>query len=118
VSGRTAPVQAVDADALRGVMRRHAAGVVVITTGADEPTGFCATSLTSISLEPPTVSFAVAEGSASGRAWAQAEHGLVHMLRADQRELAMHFARSGPQKFAGAARWRPGPHGQPLLDGV
>jgi flavin reductase (DIM6/NTAB) family NADH-FMN oxidoreductase RutF len=105
-------------EALRQVMRHHAAGVVVITTGADEPTGFCATSLTSVSLEPPTVAFAVASRSASGLAWRDARHGLVHVLRADQRSLAARFAGSGPEKFGAPTSWRSGPHGQPLLDGV
>ena len=104
--------------ALRQVMRQHPAGVVVITTGCEEPTGFCSTSLTSISLDPPTVSFAVCARSASGRAWADAEVGLVHFLSADQRDLAARFARSGPEKFANVTRWRAGPEGQPLLEGV
>ena len=113
-----APAWPVTGDRLREVMRQHAAGVVVITTGADEPTGFCATSLTSVCLDPPTVAFAVAAGSASGQAWARAEFGIVHVLRAEQRELAAAFARSGPEKFTHRARWRHGPRGQPLLDGV
>jgi flavin reductase (DIM6/NTAB) family NADH-FMN oxidoreductase RutF len=112
-----APGRATGSD-LRQAMRQHPAGVVVITTGRDEPTGFCATSLTSVSLDPPTVSFAVHASSASGRAWAEAQLGLVHLLSADQRDLAAHFARTGPQKFADTTRWRAGPEGQPLLEGV
>ena len=51
----------VDADVYRSVFRRHAAGVVVITTDAGHgPVGFTATSLVSISLLPPLVSFAIA----------------------------------------------------------
>ncbi|MGL5810929.1 MAG: flavin reductase family protein, partial [Nocardioides sp.] len=109
---------AVSGDTLRRVMRHHAAGVVVITTWCGEPAGFCATSLTSVSLAPPVVSFAVAVESASGRAWATVRHGLVHLLHSDQRELASQFARSGAQKFADRSYWRRGPEGQPLLDGV
>lgn len=112
------PTWSVTADRLREVMRQHAAGVVVITTGTDEPTGFCATSLTSVCLDPPTVAFTVAAGSASGQAWGSAQFGIVHVLRADQRELAAAFARSGPEKFTDQGTWRPGPHGQPLLYGV
>ncbi|MGL5825344.1 MAG: flavin reductase family protein [Nocardioides sp.] len=105
-------------DTLRSVMRHHAASVVIITTSDGEPSGFCATSLTSVSLTPPIVSFAVASASAAGRAWATARHGLVHLLRADQGALAARFARSGSHKFARPTSWRAGPAGQPLLDGV
>src|SRR4051794_850221 len=104
------------AERLRMVMRRHAAGVVVITSDVGEPTGFCATSLTSVSLRPPTVAFAVHSDSASGVAWRTSSHGIVHLLRADQHELAAAFARPGPDKFDGG--WSAGPEGQPLLDGV
>src|SRR6476660_4021360 len=79
----------------RATMRSHAAGVSVITTYRDGPVGFCATSLSSVSLNPPIVSFAVSCGSASGRAWATAQHGIVHLLSADQAALALSFARPG-----------------------
>jgi flavin reductase (DIM6/NTAB) family NADH-FMN oxidoreductase RutF len=105
-------------EVLRSIMRQHCAGVAVITTGAEEPIGFCATSLSSVSLEPPTICFAVATESVSGRAWRDAVHGIVHLLRSDQAAVASAFARSGPGKFAGAVGWRCGPCGQPLLDNV
>ena len=40
-------------------MRHHAKGVTVITAGTEVPIGFCATSLASVSLDPPIVSFTV-----------------------------------------------------------
>jgi flavin reductase (DIM6/NTAB) family NADH-FMN oxidoreductase RutF len=112
------PAGVVRPDVLRATMRQHCAGVTVITTSHQGPAGFCATSLTSVSLEPPTICFAVAVGSASGQAWQSASHGIVHLLRADQTEVASAFARSGPGKFAGSDGWRWGPGGQPLLDDV
>lgn len=101
-------------------MRRHAAGVAVITTcdGGGGPVGFCATSLTSVSLQPPTVGFWVDVNSTSGRAWRSAAHGIVHLLRSDQSDVASTFAVSGPDKFAGPIAWRWGPGRQPLLDNV
>jgi len=107
----------VPAHVLRATMRQHAAGVAVITTSDGGPVGFCATSLTSVSLEPPTVSFAVIRESTSGRAWRSADYGIVHLLRQDQAAVAAAFARTGPEKFAGVG-WRWGPHGLPLLDSV
>jgi flavin reductase (DIM6/NTAB) family NADH-FMN oxidoreductase RutF len=102
----------------RTTMRQHSAGVAVITTRDAGPVGFCATSLSSVSLEPPTICFAVDLGSASGRAWRRAPYGIVHLLRSDQAALASAFARPGPDKFTSLAGWRWGPAGQPLLDDV
>jgi flavin reductase (DIM6/NTAB) family NADH-FMN oxidoreductase RutF len=99
-------------------MRQHCAGVAVITTRGAGPVGFCATSLSTVSLEPPTISFAVDLGSTSGRAWQSAPLGIVHLLRSDQAAVASAFARSGPDKFTGPVSWRWGPEGQPLLDDV
>ncbi len=106
--------------ALRLTMRKHAAGVSVITTcdAGGGPVGFCATSLTSVSLQPPTVSFTVNVSSVSGQAWRNTTHGLIHLLRSDQADVASAFAVSGPDKFAGPVGWRWGPSGQPLLDNV
>ena len=103
---------------LRATMRQHCAGVAVITTRDAGPVGFCATSLSTVSLEPPTISFAVDLGSTSGRAWRSAPVGLVHLLGSDQAAVAAAFARSGPDKFTGPVSWRWGPAGQPLLDHV
>lgn len=104
--------------AFRAAMRQHGAGVAVITTWDDGPAGFCATSLSSVSLDPPMVSFAVAADSGSGRAWRTARPGIVHLLRSDQADLAVAFARPGAGKFARPVSWRRGPAGQPLLAGV
>lgn len=104
--------------ALAPIMRQHSAGVAIVTTRDEEPVGFCATSLSSVSLDPPTISFSVAVGSRSGRAWQRADLGIVHLLRSDQVAVASAFARSGPDKFGGAVVWRWGPGDQPLLDNV
>jgi flavin reductase (DIM6/NTAB) family NADH-FMN oxidoreductase RutF len=110
------PVGLVRPDELRATMRQHAAGVAVITTRQGGPVGFCATSLCTVSLEPPTVCFTVTVGSASGEAWRSAQHGIVHLLRSDQAAVASAFARPGPDKFADPAAWRWGPGGLPLLE--
>lgn len=104
---------------LRSVFRRHAAGVAVITArGADGPVGFTATSLTSVSAEPPMLSFGIGTGSSCWPTVARAGHVGVHLLGEHQRELAATFARSGADRFGAPTAWREGPEGVPVLDGV
>ncbi|MGW1541659.1 flavin reductase family protein [Streptomyces sp. NPDC002309] len=114
-----APVRSAAPGLLRAVFRRHAAGVAVITArGAAGPVGFTATSLTSVSAEPPLVSFGTGTGSSSWPALSVAGHVGVHILGEHQRELAATFARSGADRFAAPTGWREGPEGVPVLDGV
>ncbi|WP_328540101.1 flavin reductase family protein [Streptomyces sp. NBC_00344] len=103
---------------LRSVFRRHAAGVAVITAAGERPVGFTATSLSSVAAEPPLISFGAGTGSSSWPVLGAAEHVGVHILGEHQQELAATFARSGTDRFAAPTRWRNGPSGVPLLDGV
>ncbi|MFE5142458.1 flavin reductase family protein [Streptomyces fagopyri] len=104
---------------LRSVFRRHAAGVAVITAqGGEGPVGFTATSLTSVSAEPPIVSFGVGSGASSWPAISESDHVGVHILGEHQRELAATFARSGADRFGAPTRWRAGPERVPVLDDV
>ncbi|MFJ7770036.1 flavin reductase family protein [Streptomyces sp. NPDC097107] len=114
----TAPRRAA-ADLLRSAFRRHAAGVAVITARGDAgPVGFTATSLTSVSAEPPLLSFGIGTGSSSWPAVSEAEYVGVHLLGDHQEDLAATFARSGADRFAAPTAWREGPEGVPVLAGV
>ncbi|MFE0819763.1 flavin reductase family protein [Streptomyces sp. NPDC058807] len=116
--GLTAPPPAT-AELLRSAFRRHAAGVAVITARGDAgPVGFTATSLTSVSAEPPLLSFGIGTGSSSWPAVSSAEYVGVHVLGEHQEEVAATFARSGADRFAAPTAWRDGPEGVPVLDGV
>jgi flavin reductase (DIM6/NTAB) family NADH-FMN oxidoreductase RutF len=106
-------------DLLRSVFRRHAAGVAVITASGDAgPVGFTATSLASVSAEPPMLSFGIGTGASSWPAISRAEHVGVHILGEHQEELAATFARSGADRFAAPTVWHEGPEGVPVLDDV
>jgi flavin reductase (DIM6/NTAB) family NADH-FMN oxidoreductase RutF len=107
------------ADLFRSAFRRHAAGVAVITARGDAgPVGFTATSLASVSAEPPLLSFGIGTGSSSWPAVSAAEYVGVHVLGEHQEGLAATFARSGADRFAAPTAWREGPEGVPVLDGV
>ncbi|QMV23625.1 flavin reductase [Streptomyces sp. SCUT-3] len=97
---------------LRRTLRRHAAGVTIITVAG--PAGFTATSFTSVSLEPPLVSFCVASAASVAGAVQRADRFAVHLLGPDDAELADRFARSGVDRFAGTAGAY-GPDGLPVL---
>ncbi|WP_367039325.1 flavin reductase family protein [Streptomyces sp. Je 1-332] len=106
-------------DLLRSVFRRHAAGVAVITAqGPGGPVGFTATSLVSVSAEPPMLSFGIGTKASSWPAVSEAEHVGVHILGEHQLDLATTFARSGADRFGAGTRWYEGPEGVPVLDGT
>ncbi|MFG3552524.1 flavin reductase family protein [Streptomyces sp. NPDC047725] len=86
---------------LRRTLRRHAAGVTVITVPG--PAGFTATSFSSVSLDPALISFCVARGASVAAAVGRADRFAVHLLGADDAGLAERFARSGVDRFAGTA---------------
>ncbi|WP_416955587.1 flavin reductase family protein [Streptomyces sp. Agncl-13] len=106
-------------DLLRSVFRQHAAGVAVITArGENGPVGFTATSLSSVSAQPPMLSFGISTGASSWPAISGADHVGVHILGEHQEQLAATFARSGADRFGEPTVWREGPEGVPVLDDV
>jgi flavin reductase (DIM6/NTAB) family NADH-FMN oxidoreductase RutF len=107
----------IDEGLFRQVLRRHAAAVVVVTSPG--PAGFTATSFTSVSLEPPLVSFCVGRGASAWPAVRDAELVAVHVLTAGQERVARVFAEPQTDRFAAyGGAWHPGPAGVPLLDDV
>ncbi|MEN3308743.1 MAG: hypothetical protein V7603_4945 [Micromonosporaceae bacterium] len=109
---------AIQPDLFRSLLRHHAAGVVVITAPGGRPVGFTATSFTSVSLQPPLVSFCLDRRSSSWPGVCTADHVAVHVLTDAQEDLARTFATSGIDRFAHPTAWRTGPHGVPVLAGV
>jgi flavin reductase (DIM6/NTAB) family NADH-FMN oxidoreductase RutF len=113
------PAPGIAPERFKQVFRKHPAGVVVVTVDAGRgPAGFTATSLTSLSLTPPLVSFGI---SATASCWPhvrQAGSAVVNFLGAEQEEVARRFATSGIDRFAEPTRWRRLPQGEPVLDGV
>ncbi|ABW16534.1 flavin reductase domain protein FMN-binding [Parafrankia sp. EAN1pec] len=116
VSAAPQPGAAVDPAALRSAFRRHAAGVTVVTMiGPRGPVGFTATSVASLSADPPLLSLSLSATSSSAPALLAAGTLVVHLLSDGQQEIAARFATSGIDRFAEPTRWRRLPTGEPLL---
>ena len=99
------------------MFRRHAAGVAIITVNyQDRPYGFTATSVASLSAQPPRFTFNMARSSSSWPAVANTTHVGVHLLGLENQDLADRFARTR-NRFEGD-HWEVGPHGVPVLKDV
>ncbi|MFD9410713.1 flavin reductase family protein [Streptomyces sp. NPDC059989] len=103
----TATAVRFDRRRFREVLGRFCTGVTIISA-VDEgrPVGFACQSFASLSLDPPLVSFAVAETSTTGPRIERAGSFCATVLGADQAELCRGFGQSGADKFAGVA-WSP-----------
>lgn len=92
----------VQTEDLRKVMRHWTTGVAVVTaTGEDgTPAGLVSNSFTSVSLDPPLVSWCVDRRSSSFRTWSRTDAFSVHILGAEDAGLVPRFAARGTDKFA------------------
>ncbi|MEV5747314.1 flavin reductase family protein [Actinoallomurus sp. NPDC052308] len=106
----------VDGASFRRAVGRHAAGVVVVTGPGQ--VGLTATSFTSVSLDPPLVSFCVGRASTTWPRLRDAATFAVNVLATDQTEIASRFAGPGGGRFAPPTSWRPGPGEVPILNGT
>lgn len=110
-----------DAASFRTAFRHLAGGVSVITVGhGDDRTGMTATSVSSLSAEPPTLIFCVNRSSSTLPALERHRAFGVNFLDATQKQIADRFAgrqgEKGPQRFEGAS-WTGAVTGAPLLVG-
>lgn len=107
-----------DSRELRSAFGSFMTGVTIVTTaGIDgQPRGFTANSFTSVSLEPPLLLICVGKSAASMDVFRQARGFAVNILSEAQKEASVLFASKRPDKFE-AAGWRPGPFGNPLIEG-
>lgn len=119
----TAPVSpeaAVSGEALRAAMRHVPAAVTVVTVGGEEPRGITIASFSSVSLDPPLISFNVQRAARMYPLLERADRYAVHVLRADQVALSDRFAHpglAGAEQFDGVPHLV-GPGGLPLLQDV
>jgi 3-hydroxy-9,10-secoandrosta-1,3,5(10)-triene-9,17-dione monooxygenase reductase component len=103
---------------MRTVLGHFCTGVAVITGQNGEwPVGFACQSVTSVSLDPPYVSFCPAQTSASWPAIRATGRLCINILSDEQHWVCAQFAVSGGDKFAGVD-WSKGSNGAPWLHGA
>jgi flavin reductase (DIM6/NTAB) family NADH-FMN oxidoreductase RutF len=109
----------VDADQFRQLLGRFATGVTVVTarSASGAPLGMTASSLASVSLDPPLVLVAVDRRNDMHDALKTAPHFAINILTADQEILSRRFASTDPNRFDGVG-YREGRNGLPLLNDV
>jgi flavin reductase (DIM6/NTAB) family NADH-FMN oxidoreductase RutF len=106
----------------RDAMRQLAGGVSVITVGrGNDITGMTVTSVSSLSVDPPTLIVSVNRQASSWPLLARYGAFGVNIVNADQIDVAERFSGKdglkGADRFAGA-QWRHGASGVPLLVGA
>ena len=94
-------------------------GVTVVTTHAQgQNWGMTCNSFNNLSLEPPLVLWSVRKASFSHEAFVSAGHYCVHVLAADQQDLALRFATGTQNERFQGLEVQSSSLGAPYLPGV
>lgn len=106
----------IDPQAFRKALGCFATGATIVTAADAQgtPVGLTANSFSSASLDPPLVLWSLANNAYSMTTFRHAAHFAVHILAADQADLARRFAVRGADKFR-ELDVQLGPDGTPLL---
>ncbi len=114
----------VDLKDYRHALGRFVTGVSVVTTRtaeragkADGSVGVTVNTFTSVSLDPPLVSFALDRTGSSAPSFLGCDHFCINVLAHDQMELSQKFASSGP-KSCESGTYELGPVGSPVFPGI
>lgn len=108
-----------DEQYFRTVLGRFPTGVTAITTESKvdkTPVGLTISSFHSLSLAPPLILWTLTKAASSLVHFRNTERYVVHVLSADQKDLALRFARGPqPERFKGLTLTR-APSGTLMLD--
>jgi flavin reductase (DIM6/NTAB) family NADH-FMN oxidoreductase RutF/DNA-binding MarR family transcriptional regulator len=109
---------ATDALPMRALLADYPTGVTIVTTTNPQgkQVGLTANSFSSLSLNPPLVTWALGLSSANLDNFTRAPHYVINLLGADQLETARRFASKDNDRFAGITP-ELSPNGQPVLPG-
>lgn len=106
-------------DTFKAAFRNHPAGVALATGDpGGHPVAVTLSSVSSISTEPPLLVFSLSAMSSSSPVLEEVGTVVVHMLGADQVDLARLGAASGADRFADTTAWFRLPTGEPVFRGV
>lgn len=110
---------AFDAREFRNALGTFPTGVAIITTldAHGSPVGLTCNSFSSVSLEPPLVSWSLRKASKSLQAFQAAPAFTINILAGDQDALSARFASSKVADKFGGVEWRAGHGGTPVLAG-
>ncbi|KAA9135869.1 flavin reductase family protein [Microbacterium caowuchunii] len=107
------------ADEFKALFRGHPGGVAVITAeGPDGPVSLTATSVSSVSVDPPLLIFSISALSSAAPALLAAETVVVHLLDSDDLDVAKLGSTSGIDRFADRDSWSRLVTGEPVYNGV
>jgi len=103
---------------MRDVLGRFCTEIAVVTASDGlQHYGFTCQSVTSVSLNPPYISFCPARTSTSWRTMRDIGKLCVNILADDRHHVCAQFAVSAADKFSGV-RWHSAPNGAPLIEGA
>lgn len=106
-------------DGLKVVFRDHPAAVTLITAVTpDGPVGLTASSLASVAVDPPAVSFSVTRATGTAGRLLGADNLQVHFLADAHVDVAGQFAVSGGERFTARQGWSFDTDGAPRLAGA
>lgn len=107
-------------DVFRAAMRRLAASVAIVVARGDEgPVGMAATSITSLTVDPPAVLVCVNRMTSLHALLVPTAPLSVNLLARHQKDVSVAFGGGRPrhERFQ-VGDWRQGPNGLPTLDGA
>jgi hypothetical protein len=104
------------ADEFKAAFRQHPSGIAVITADAGNgPVAMTASSVFSVSADPPVLVFSVSQMSSAAPTLLSADTLVVHMLSAENLDLALLGAARGVDRFADTSLWARLSTGEPYF---
>ena len=107
------------ADDFRLAFRNHPAGVGIVTADSGNgPVAMTVSSVSSVSIDPPALVFSASALSSSTPTILDAETVVVHLVTAENQQLAQLGATSGVDRFGPDVEWDRLPTGEPYYPQV
>ncbi|HXH33698.1 MAG TPA: flavin reductase family protein [Plantibacter sp.] len=103
-------------DGFKAAFRDHPAGVALISAATDRgDVGLTASSVASVAVDPPMLSFSVTRATGSAGGLLGADTVVVHLLADHHVDVAKAFAKTGEPRFTPEQQWARLETGEPYL---